>query len=115
MLDCPPDAIIRRPGGEVFIKDSCIGCGNCATNCPYDNIFMVQPKRTGFDWLLGLAGVKPKVKQEVAVKCDLCRDIGGGPACVRSCPTGAAIRLEPRDPEDLRRNIEHLVQPGDIL
>jgi CRP-like cAMP-binding protein/thioredoxin reductase len=115
MLDCPPDAIIRRPGGEVFIKDSCIGCGNCSTNCPYDNIFMVQPKRSGFDWLLGLVGAKPKVKQEVAVKCDLCRDIGGGPACVRSCPTGAAIRLEPRDPEDLRRNIEHMVQPGDIF
>lgn len=116
MLDCPPDAIIRRPGGEVFIKDSCIGCGNCSRNCPYDNIFMVQPKRGFFDWVLGLAGrSQPKIKQEVAVKCDLCRDLGGGPACVRSCPTGAAIRLEPKDPEDLRRSIEQLVQPGDLF
>ena len=28
-----------------------------------------------------------------AVKCDMCKDIDGGPACVRACPTGAALRL----------------------
>lgn len=118
MLDCPPDAIVRRPEGEIFIKDSCIGCGNCARNCPYDNIFMVQPKRAAdpFGWLMGLFGEKKVTpKQEVAVKCDLCRDLAGGPACVRSCPTGAAIRLEPKDPDDLRKTIEELVQPGALL
>lgn len=118
MLDCPPDAIVRRPQGEIFIKDSCIGCGNCARNCPYDNIFMVQPKKSPdpFGWLMGLLGEKKeKVKQEVAVKCDLCRDLSGGPACVRSCPTGAAIRLEPKDPDELRKTLEGLVQPGALL
>ena len=30
-----------------------------------------------------------------AIKCDMCKDIAGGPACVRACPTGAAIRVEP--------------------
>jgi Fe-S-cluster-containing hydrogenase component 2 len=30
-----------------------------------------------------------------AVKCDMCQGIAGGPACVRACPTGAAIRVEP--------------------
>ena len=118
MLDCPPDAIVRRPEGEIFIKDSCIGCGNCARNCPYDNIFMVQPKKAAdpFGWLLGLFGEKKvKPKQEVAVKCDLCRDLAGGPACVRSCPTGAAIRLEPKDPDELRKTIEELVQPGALV
>ena len=44
MLDCPPDAIARDPSGEVFIKASCIGCGNCESNCPYGNIFMVHPR-----------------------------------------------------------------------
>jgi len=30
-----------------------------------------------------------------AVKCDMCKDLTGGPACVRACPTGAASRLAP--------------------
>ncbi|MEM9556928.1 MAG: cyclic nucleotide-binding domain-containing protein [Acidobacteriota bacterium] len=128
MLDCPPDAIVRRPGGEILIKDTCIGCGNCATNCPYDNIFMVHPRKPSLtgrvgDFLGGLFGSLlgggrergHSVEQEVAVKCDLCRDVRGGPACVRSCPTGAALRLEPQDPEDLRRSVEELVDPGDLL
>ena len=34
MKDCPPDAIRRAPNGEVYIQDSCIGCGNCERNCP---------------------------------------------------------------------------------
>lgn len=114
MLDCPPDAIVRRAGGEIQIKDTCIGCGNCAANCPYDNIFMVQPKagRGFFGRLLaGLGldrdgGQAAAVKKEVAVKCDLCAGVDGGAACVRSCPTGAAIRLESKG---LRRGIEALV------
>ena len=117
MLDCPPDAIVRRPGGEVFIRDTCIGCGNCAANCPYDNIFMVHPngRRSPFDWLRRLLGASPKsVEQEVAVKCDLCRDLSGGAACVRSCPTGAAVRLEPESPEALRADIEKLIAPEDL-
>ena len=106
MTDCPPDAIARDPHGEVYIKSNCIGCGNCERNCPYDNIFMVHPKaeRTLFDWVKGLLGfdgagggaeAKVDAGRTVAVKCDLCREIHGGPACVRSCPTGAALRLEP--------------------
>ena len=34
---------------------------------------------------------------KLAVKCDLCKGIDGGPACVRACPTGAAIRVTPAD------------------
>jgi len=36
----------------------------------------------------------PDVKKK-AVKCDLCMNLKGGPACVRSCPTGAGIRMSP--------------------
>jgi NAD-dependent dihydropyrimidine dehydrogenase PreA subunit len=25
----------------------------------------------------------------------LCKDLKGGPSCVRACPTGAAIRISP--------------------
>jgi CRP-like cAMP-binding protein/thioredoxin reductase/Fe-S-cluster-containing hydrogenase component 2 len=110
MLDCPPDAIQRDPRGEVYIKSNCIGCGNCERNCPYGNIFMVhkEPKRNIFTWVASLFGgeKKEEVEQTVAVKCDLCREIKGGPACVRSCPTGAAIRLTP---EEYRETLEELV------
>ena len=34
MSDCPPNAIRRGPDGEVFISDTCIGCGNCQRACP---------------------------------------------------------------------------------
>jgi len=30
-----------------------------------------------------------------AGKCDMCRSLEGGPACVRACPTGAAMRVNP--------------------
>ena len=30
-----------------------------------------------------------------AVKCDMCKDLKGGAACVRACPTGAALRIKP--------------------
>ena len=36
-----------------------------------------------------------KDEQKVAVKCDMCKELSGGPACVRACPTGAAIRVSP--------------------
>ena len=110
MLDCPPDAIARDPRGEVYIKSNCIGCGNCERNCPYDNIFMVhkEPKKSLFSWVASLVGRTEisDVDRTVAVKCDLCREISGGPACVRHCPTAAAIRLTP---EEYRSTLEEMV------
>ena len=38
---CSRAGIARHPGGEVYITDSCIGCGICAERCPYDNISIV--------------------------------------------------------------------------
>ena len=35
--------------------------------------------------------------EKKAVKCDMCKDLSGGPACVRACPTGAAIRISPEE------------------
>ncbi len=101
MTDCPPgDAIVRDPHGEVYIRDNCIGCGHCASNCPYDNIFMAraEKKPSVWDWLkstLGGGGAIEATARSFPVKCDLCRDLKAGPACVRSCPTGAVLRLTP--------------------
>jgi cGMP-dependent protein kinase 2 len=111
MADCPPNAIRRGPDGEVFISDACIGCGNCQRNCPYGVIRMdsVPPKKPGLlQWMLFGMGPGPgepdkdwlkkhydPKKPKVAIKCDMCSGKSGGPACVRACPTGAAIRVSP--------------------
>ena len=110
MADCPPNAIKRGPDGEVVIDESCIGCGNCVRNCPYGVIRLdaKPPTKPGLlSWMLLGVGPGPgeasyswrkKHAQEqakLAVKCDMCSGIEGGPACVRACPTGAAIRVSP--------------------
>ena len=108
MKDCPPDAIQRSPNGEVFIQDTCIGCGNCEKNCPYGVIQMApvtpqKSKPTLMSWLLFGLGDEPgrekksedKTLAKKAVKCDMCKGQKGGAACVRACPTGAAIRVSP--------------------
>jgi len=111
MADCPPNAIQRGPDGEVFIDETCIGCGNCQRNCPYGVIRMdpKPPKKPSLlKWLLFGSGPGPgeasyKWRKEKgdpeqpkqAIKCDMCAGVEGGPACVRACPTGAAIRVAP--------------------
>ena len=62
MADCPPNAIKRGPDGEVFIDDTCIGCGNCQRNCPYGVIRMdaKPPKKPSLlNWLMFGAGPGP--------------------------------------------------------
>ena len=113
MADCPPNALNRGPDGEVYINETCIGCGNCQRNCPYGVIRMakVPPKKPGLlKWLFFGTGPGPgeadkkwtekRVSAETpkkAIKCDMCSGIEGGPACVRACPTGAAIRVSPEE------------------
>lgn len=110
MKDCPPDAIHRAASGEVFIDSTCIGCGNCESNCPYDVIRMEYdaPKHPPiWSWLLfgygtdvgEVKGFQPDddslARGKKAVKCDACLSIKSGPACVSACPTGAARRITP--------------------
>jgi len=82
--------------GEVFIDDSCIGCGNCEENCPYGVIQMSEvPASVG---LIGrLLRRSPPQAAKTAVKCDMCVSVRSGPACVNACPTGAALRIHAED------------------
>jgi Fe-S-cluster-containing dehydrogenase component/CRP-like cAMP-binding protein len=90
MLDCPTGAIGRDPRGDVFVReDLCVGCGRCVTACPWGSVQMA-PRAAAAKKSLPLA-----VSAEVAVKCDMCRDLGHGPACVSSCPVDAIVRIEP--------------------
>ena len=116
MKDCPPNAIKRSANGEVFIDDTCIGCGNCQVNCPYSVIRMTYeapPKPSLWRWLLFGAGPgvgedrdyhpteAAKAKGKKATKCDACSGVRNGPACVKACPTGAALRIGPAQYLDL--------------
>jgi len=96
LVGCPTAAIQRTESGDIQIKDSCIGCGKCAENCPYGNINMVaiptgekapdphNPQRM-------LAVVQYK-----ATTCDKCNGINP-PSCVYACPHEAASRVDGKE------------------
>ena len=108
-LLCSVDGIVREPSGEItIIEDNCIGCAGCAERCPYDNIQMIPRAEKSFvakmlprkitDFVGLTTPIAALLEHErVAVKCDLCAGFDNGPACVRSCPTGAAKRVNPLD------------------
>ncbi len=111
LVGCPVDAIHRidpnsthqpiklkaasgnadRQRVEIQIENNCIGCGLCASNCPYGNINMHPSETT--DRTTGQA-----VLQYHATTCDLCADIVGSDwrnvSCVHACPHEAAHRMK---------------------
>lgn len=91
MIECPTGAIARDPHGQVLVREElCVGCGQCAKACPWGTVQMA-PRVAEAKRRLPLAPAG-----EVAVKCDLCAGVGGGPACVAACPVDAIARIEPR-------------------
>ncbi len=97
MMDCPTGAITRAVGIlEVQINPAtCIGCGNCATRCPWGNIIMVEQEEK-----------RPDGKHvELATKCDLCFGRSDGPACVQMCPHGSAVRISFKDMERVKATL----------
>jgi len=118
LTGCPTGAISRLAGGQIDIApDLCIGCGDCATQCPYDAIFMVhcdEPDQAKVGkptmWtLLGLASEPAPqpvtgIENLLAIKCNLCSDRTrlnppGSKSqvysCEENCPTGALARVVP--------------------
>lgn len=105
MTRCPVGSIRRKDTLDIVIEDWCIGCGNCANDCPYGNINVVEIAGPGKQ----KAEPRPK-----AVVCDLCADFAE-PNCVRACPHDAAIRVEPKTffARDLA-GVQLTVQPRSI-
>jgi Fe-S-cluster-containing hydrogenase component 2 len=98
MSGCPVDSIHRGKHLQIVIEDHCIGCGLCASNCPYGNIFMVPNRRRSLE----IADPENPderlmVAQLKAATCDLCDAEGSRssprPQCVSACPHEAASRM----------------------
>ena len=104
MIECPTGAITRRVDeGAVFINDeTCVGCGSCSRNCPYEAIRMVEirDQRGLFIRDESTSNRAPITK---ATKCDLCVDQLGGPSCQRACPHDAMIRMDMTDMKALAK------------
>ncbi|MGI9068300.1 MAG: cyclic nucleotide-binding domain-containing protein [Pyrinomonadaceae bacterium] len=119
LTGCPTGSIFRDPRGYVDIDPAtCIGCFDCATQCPYDAISMV-PRSTGdplvtFDLMGSLKKTfslarapapLPLMPSDdvVAIKCNLCEHTPLNPqgakrqaySCEENCPTGALLRVDP--------------------
>jgi Fe-S-cluster-containing hydrogenase component 2 len=88
-------SIRRRNSLETVIEDWCVGCGLCATNCPYGNITMHQVPETGQS-KASTGQSKAATTKRKATACDLCADLPE-PSCVYACPHDAAKRVEPND------------------
>ena len=116
LTGCPTGAIGRFPGGVIDINaKTCIGCGDCATQCPYNAISMVPRKAPAAApaggprswWSLAPEPLPSAVEQTedlLAVKCNLCAGTSLNPpgarreaySCEENCPTGALLRVDPK-------------------
>jgi len=135
LTGCPTGAIQRLPGGEVDINPrTCIGCGDCAAQCPYNAISMISRRAAGRPVKISLrqelfsldseALPEPVEQTEdlLAVKCNLCAktplnpDSNSRPAysCEENCPTGALLRVTPNEyfPEIQLLETRRVVRPG---
>src|SRR6266851_843004 len=120
LTGCPTGAIFRDPKGHVDIDPkTCIGCFDCATQCPYNAITMVprEGPRTAAPNVVerikglfsfsapGAAAVAAEGEDMVAIKCNLCEATPLNPAgasrpaysCEENCPTGALVRVNPQE------------------
>ncbi len=99
LFDCPTNAIHRdeRTGNVIINEATCVGCGSCASACPYGNIRMQEVRNANSAFHIDEHGAHVLR----ATKCDLCTGRRGGPACQRACPHGALTRANLQDLQTL--------------
>jgi len=93
-VGCPVGSIRRRNSLEVIIEDWCVGCGLCASNCPYGNITVQTFDPETAEGKYKNLTAQGKVRK--ATSCDLCHDLEE-PSCVYACPHDAAHRVNPTE------------------
>jgi Fe-S-cluster-containing dehydrogenase component/CRP-like cAMP-binding protein len=122
LTGCPTGAIGRFALGQIDIDTkTCIGCGDCASQCPYNAISLISRKAKPPE---AKGGLKEKFRDYLrlraeplpaavdatedllAVKCNLCSDrVTLNPpgaktraySCEENCPTGALVRVNPKE------------------
>jgi len=119
LTGCPTGSIFRDANGQIEIDPpTCIGCFDCATQCPYNAISMVPrnlppPAQTApltrIKRAFSLKAPAPAPLAEsddmIAIKCNLCENTSLNPAgakrpaysCEENCPTGALVRVNPHE------------------
>jgi Fe-S-cluster-containing dehydrogenase component/CRP-like cAMP-binding protein len=120
LTGCPTGAIGRFENGQIDIDPkTCIGCGDCATQCPYNAITMTPRKpdapkpltlgQKAKGWLSLAPATPPQpvtaTDNLLATKCNLCAGTTLNPpgartpafSCQENCPTGALVRVNPRE------------------
>ena len=112
MIGCPVDAIHRGKHQQIVIEDHCIGCGLCATNCPFGNITMPDNEKRQLEVPDRNNPTKAiRIAQRKASTCDLCDAEGDRetplPRCVHACPHDA------RAPHGGRRTAQGSGEQGD--
>ena len=91
-----PEGALYFDGDRVAVKqERCIGCRSCVLACPYGAVEVISQESAA---RLGNLALESAPKASI-VKCDLCVDRPGGPACVEACPYRA---LDFGDVEELR-------------
>jgi len=76
----------------IYIEVSkCRGCGSCELACSFAKYRVFNPSKCALrlDHDVETGRTAPVISP---VSCDLC---GGDPACVRTCPYGALVAVEP--------------------
>ncbi len=89
---CPVSALYEdEAAGRVGIReDRCIGCQSCVMACPYGAVTVTTRNVSA---RLGNLSISAYEKP-VVIKCDLCADRVGGPACVQACPTKGLVLVD---------------------
>jgi ferredoxin len=80
-----PNSLVRLPGVRVEVTDECVGCGECVTVCPVENVSVIGGKAL------------------IGERC-----LGCG-SCARACSRGfIKVAIEPgaQVQEELRRRVE---------